>query len=129
MKNVNIGFLFTWDTFFGGMSTTQRSESINSFFDKYVSKKTTLKEFVEKYKVVLQDREEAEKQADFNTCHKQPVLKTPSPFEKKLSMVYTQEVFKKFQVEVMGLDVILWKGMKIVISLLLQYSTLRRMKS
>jgi len=111
------------------MSTTQRSESINSFFDKYVSKKTTLKEFVEKYKVVLQDREEAEKQADFNTCHKQPVLKTPSPFEKKLSMVYTQEVFKKFQVEVMGLDVILWKGMKIVISLLLQYSTLRRMKS
>ncbi|KAK2398947.1 protein FAR-RED IMPAIRED RESPONSE [Trifolium repens] len=68
------------DTFFGGMSTTQRSESINSFFDKYVSKKTTLKEFVVKYKVALQDREEAERQADFKTWHKQPVLKTPSPF-------------------------------------------------
>jgi len=119
------------DTFFGGMSTTQRSQSINSFFDKYVSKKTTLKEFVEKYKVALQDREEAEKQADFNTWHKQLVLKTPSPFEKQMLMVYTHEVFKKFQVEVMGhyLDVILCKGMKIVISLLLQYSTLRRMKS
>jgi hypothetical protein len=92
------------DTFFGGMSTTQRSESINSFFDKYVNKKTTLKEFVEKYKVALEDREEAEKQADFNTWHKQPVLKTPSPFEKQMSMVYTHEVFKKFQVEVMGLS-------------------------
>nr|ABN08815.1 hypothetical protein MtrDRAFT_AC160516g62v2 [Medicago truncatula] len=43
------------DTFFGGLSTTQRSESINSFFDKYVCKKTTLKEFVEKYKVALHD--------------------------------------------------------------------------
>jgi hypothetical protein len=32
------------DTFFGGMSTSQRSESINAFFDKYVCKKTTLKE-------------------------------------------------------------------------------------
>jgi len=42
--------------------------------------------------------------ADFNTCHKQLVLKTPSPFEKQVSIIYTQEVFKKFQVEVMGLS-------------------------
>ncbi|PNY02183.1 protein far-red impaired response 1-like [Trifolium pratense] len=92
------------DTFFGGMSTTQRSESINSFFDKYVCKKTTLKEFVEKYKVALHDREEAEMQADFNTWHKQPILKTPSPFEKQMSLIYTHEVFKKFQIEVLGLS-------------------------
>jgi hypothetical protein len=92
------------DTFFGGMSTTQRSESINSFFDKYVGKKTTLKEFVEKYEVALEDREEAEMHADFNTWHKQPVLKTPSPFEKQMSMIYTHEVFKKFQVEITGLS-------------------------
>jgi hypothetical protein len=92
------------DTFFGGMSTTQRSESINSFFDKYVCKKTTLKEFVEKYKVALHDREEAEMQADFNTWHKQPILKTPSLFEKQMSLIYTHEVFKKFQIEVLGLS-------------------------
>jgi hypothetical protein len=92
------------DTFFWGMSTSQRSESINAFFDKYVCKKTTLKEFVEKYKVALHDREEAEKQAYFNTWHKQPVLKTPSPFEKQMSVIYTHEIFKKFQVEVLGLS-------------------------
>jgi len=92
------------DTFFGGLSTTQRSKSINSFFDKYVCKKTTLKEFVEKYKVALHDREEAEKQVDFKTWHKQPVLRTPSPFEKQMSMIYTHEIFKKFQVEVLGLS-------------------------
>jgi transposase-like protein len=83
------------DTFFGGMSITQRSESINSFFDKYVGKKLTLKEFVEKYKVALQDRKDVEKQADFNTWHKEPVLKTPSPFEKQMPVIYTYEVFKK----------------------------------
>jgi hypothetical protein len=55
------------------------SESLNSFFSyKYVSKKTKLKEFVEKYKVSLKEREEAEMHADFNTCHKQFVLKTSS---------------------------------------------------
>ncbi|XP_058746308.1 protein FAR-RED IMPAIRED RESPONSE 1-like [Vicia villosa] len=43
-------------------------------------------------------------QVDFNTWHKQPALKTPSPFEKQMSNIYTHEVFKKFQVEVMGLS-------------------------
>lgn len=34
-------------TFFAGMNTTQRSESINSFFDHYVNSRTSLREFVE----------------------------------------------------------------------------------
>ena len=34
---------FLKDTFWAGMSTTQRSESINAFFDGYVNSKTTLK--------------------------------------------------------------------------------------
>ena len=88
--------------FFAGMSTTQRSESINSFFDKYVKKKTSLKEFVEQYKVALEDRKQKEIHADFNTWHKEPVLKSPSPFEKQMSSLYTHEVFKKFQAEVLG---------------------------
>ncbi|KAF8408600.1 hypothetical protein HHK36_004663 [Tetracentron sinense] len=90
------------DTFFAGMSTTQRSESINSFFDRYVHRKTTLKEFVEQYEAILQDRYEEEAKADFETWHKQPALKSPSPFEKQLSIVYTHTIFKKFQVEVLG---------------------------
>ena len=88
------------DTFFAGLSTTQRSESINSFFDKYVSKKTSLKEFIKQYKVALQDRQEKEAYASFSTLHKKPVLKSPSPFEKQMSAIYTHEVFKKFQVEI-----------------------------
>ncbi|KAI5353688.1 hypothetical protein L3X38_006582 [Prunus dulcis] len=92
------------DAFFAGMSTTQRSESINSFFDKYVNKKTTLKEFVEKYRVALQDREEAATHADFKTLHKEPTLKSPSPFEKQMSVIYTHEIFRKFQLQVLGVS-------------------------
>ncbi|KAF5447923.1 hypothetical protein F2P56_033438 [Juglans regia] len=90
------------DTFLAGMSTPQRSESMNSFFDKYIHKKITLKEFVKQYGIILQNRYEEEAIADFDTCHKQPALRSPSPWEKQLSTVYTHAIFKKFQVEVLG---------------------------
>lgn len=93
---------FMTDAFLAGMSTGQRSESVNSFFDKYVHKKTTVQEFVKKYEAILQDRYEEEAKADSDTWNKQPTLKSPSPFEKSVSGVYTHAVFKKFQVEVLG---------------------------
>ncbi|KAM5580821.1 hypothetical protein ABKV19_010166 [Rosa sericea] len=92
------------DTFFAGMSTTQRSESINSFFDKYVNKKTSLKEFVEQYKEAAQDSLEVEVQADFNNLHKLPSLKSPSPFGYQMSKIYTLEIFKRFEEEVLGIS-------------------------
>ncbi|KAF8405771.1 hypothetical protein HHK36_007849 [Tetracentron sinense] len=49
------------DTFYAGMSTTQRSESMNAFFDKYVNSQTYLKEFVDKYEMALKDK--------FLKCH------------------------------------------------------------
>lgn len=90
------------DTFLAGMSTTQRAESVNAFFDKYIHKKITLKEFVKQYGMILQNRYEEEAIADFDTWHKQPALKSPSPWEKQMSTVYTHTIFKKFQVEVLG---------------------------
>ncbi|XP_057424640.1 protein FAR-RED IMPAIRED RESPONSE 1 isoform X1 [Lotus japonicus] len=90
------------DTFLAGMSTPQRSESMNSFFDKYIHKKITLKEFVKQYGVILHSRYDEEAIADFDTLHKQPALKSPSPWEKQMSTVYTHAIFKKFQVEVLG---------------------------
>ncbi|KAM6565195.1 hypothetical protein CsatB_025193 [Cannabis sativa] len=90
------------DIFFAGMCTTQRSESMNAFFDKYIHKKITLKEFVKQYGAILQNRYEEEEIADFDTLHKQPALKSPSPWEKQMSTIYTHAVFKKFQFEVLG---------------------------
>lgn len=93
---------FMKDICLAGMSTIQRSESINSFFDKYMQRKTTLKEFLDQYKVILQEKCEEEAKADFETRHKQPGLKSPSPFGKQMVTMYTHAIFKKFQVEVLG---------------------------
>ncbi|KAJ8751128.1 hypothetical protein K2173_016309 [Erythroxylum novogranatense] len=87
---------------FAGLSAMSRSESLNSLFDKYVHVETSLREFVEKYKIILEDRYEEEAKSDFDAWHETPDLKSPSPFEKQMSLVYTHEIFKKFQVEVLG---------------------------
>ncbi|KAI9195127.1 hypothetical protein LWI28_011980 [Acer negundo] len=87
---------------FASLSAPSRSESLNSAFDKYVHGETLLREFIEQYKVVLEDRYEEEAKADFDAWHETPELKSPSPFEKQMSSVYTHEIFKKFQVEVLG---------------------------
>uniref|UniRef100_A0A2P2KQJ6 Protein FAR1-RELATED SEQUENCE n=1 Tax=Rhizophora mucronata TaxID=61149 RepID=A0A2P2KQJ6_RHIMU len=88
--------------FLAGMSTPQRLESINSFLDKHIQRKTSLKDLLEQYKANLQDKFEEEAKADFETWHRQPGLKSPSPFGKQLATLYTHTIFKKFQVEVLG---------------------------
>ncbi|XP_057511652.1 protein FAR-RED IMPAIRED RESPONSE 1-like [Actinidia eriantha] len=90
------------DILLAGMSPTERSESISSIFDKYMQRKTTLKEFLDQCKAILQDKCEEEAKADFETWHKQPGLKSPSPFGKQMATIYTHAIFKKFQVEVLG---------------------------
>ncbi|XP_043700374.1 protein FAR-RED IMPAIRED RESPONSE 1-like [Telopea speciosissima] len=91
------------DTFFAGMVTASRPESVISVFDKYVQKNTTLKEFVDQYKVTLQNMYKDETDADFSTWHGTPALRSHSPYEKQMSKICTHEIFKKFQLEVMGI--------------------------
>ncbi|KAK6235629.1 hypothetical protein QUC31_019360 [Theobroma cacao] len=93
---------FMRDISFAGLSTALRSDSLSSSFDKYVHGETSLRAFIEQYRVILEDRYEEEAKADFNAWHETPELKSPSPFEKQLSIVYTHEIFKKFQAEVLG---------------------------
>ncbi|XP_025624747.1 protein FAR-RED ELONGATED HYPOCOTYL 3 isoform X1 [Arachis hypogaea] len=93
---------FMRDVFLGGMSTVQRSESVNYYFDKYVHKKTSVQDFVKLYEAILQDRYEEEAKADSDTWNKVATLKTPSPLEKSVAGVYTHAVFKKIQAEVVG---------------------------
>lgn len=88
--------------FLAGMSTRERPDSINSFLDKYIQRKTSLKEFLDQYSTLIRDKFEEEAIADFETLHKQPGLKSPSPFGKQMAALYTHAVFKKFQVEVLG---------------------------
>ncbi|KAF2318960.1 hypothetical protein GH714_011992 [Hevea brasiliensis] len=47
---------FMRDVSFAGLSTTLRSESLSSLFDKYVHWETSMREFIEQYKLILEDR-------------------------------------------------------------------------
>lgn len=88
--------------FLAGMSTLQRPEGMSCFLEKHMQRKTTLKELFEQYKAVLRDKCEEEAKADLETMHKQPALKSPSPFGKQMVKLYTHAIFKRFQGEVLG---------------------------
>nr|CAB3450324.1 unnamed protein product [Digitaria exilis] len=92
--------VFIKDTFWAGMSVTQRNETITPFFDGYVDIKTTLKQFLGKYEMALQSKYEKEAQADFETFHKQRPPVSKFYMEEQLSKVYTHNMFKKFQDEI-----------------------------
>lgn len=72
------------DIFWAGMSTTQRSESMNSFFDGYVNSKTTLKQFVEQYDNALASKMAKENQEDFNSYNSTYPRITDYDMEKQL---------------------------------------------
>ncbi|XP_047973774.1 protein FAR1-RELATED SEQUENCE 5 [Salvia hispanica] len=90
------------DTFFAEMSVTQRSDSMNSYFDGYVNASTNLNQFFKLYEKALESRHEKEVKADFDTMNASPVLKTPSPMEKQVSEFYTRKIFARFQEELVS---------------------------
>ncbi|KAK9667087.1 hypothetical protein RND81_14G231900 [Saponaria officinalis] len=90
------------DTFFAEMSSAHRSDSMNSYFDGYVNASTSLNQFFNLYEKGLESRNEKEVKADFETMNTPPVLRTPSPMEKQVSVLYTRKIFARFQEELVG---------------------------
>ncbi|XP_022763839.1 protein FAR1-RELATED SEQUENCE 5-like [Durio zibethinus] len=90
------------DTFFAEMSITQRSDSMNSYFDGFVNASTNLNQFFKLYEKALESRNEKEVRADYDTMNISPALKTPSPMEKQASELYTGKLFMRFQEELVG---------------------------
>ncbi|XP_042415054.1 protein FAR1-RELATED SEQUENCE 5-like [Zingiber officinale] len=89
--------------FWASMSTTQRSESMNAFFDDYVHSKTSLKQFVEQYDSALKKNIENEKNLDFVSFNSiMPVILGHS-IERQFQNAYTNNIFKLFQDEIRGL--------------------------
>ncbi|XP_022870713.1 protein FAR1-RELATED SEQUENCE 5-like [Olea europaea var. sylvestris] len=85
--------------FWAGTSTTQRSESMNAFFDGYVHSKTSLKQFVEQYERALKNKVEKEFQADFKSYSQMVPCATTFLMEKQFQAVYTISKFKEVQEE------------------------------
>lgn len=89
------------DTFFAGIAAAHPGETMNPFFERYVHKQTPMKEFLDKYELVLQKKHKEETLSDIESLTLNPAeLKTKCSFETQLSRIYTRDMFKKFQVEV-----------------------------
>ncbi|XP_042974734.1 protein FAR1-RELATED SEQUENCE 5-like [Carya illinoinensis] len=86
-------------TFCAGMSTTQRSESMNKFFKDYVRASTMVSDFVHQYEKALDARYFKEKEKDVRTKSTRPVLKTCWEIEEEAAKVYTRKSFNIFQDE------------------------------
>lgn len=91
------------DVSLAGLSTTVRSESTASSFDKYISADSTFNEFIEQYKVFSTYSFDMEAKADLETRQKKLALRSLSPFEKQLSTIYTDAIFRKIQLEILGM--------------------------
>jgi hypothetical protein len=87
------------DMFWVRMTTTQRSESMNSFFDNYMHAQTILKEFVNQYDNALKRMVEREARADFDCYNRTSPSVTDFALEKHFQNAYTNVKFKKVQAE------------------------------
>ncbi|KAF5458463.1 hypothetical protein F2P56_022490 [Juglans regia] len=89
--------------FWASMSTTQRSESMNAFFDGFVHSGTMLKEFVDQFDNALRKKVELETTADFNSSNQTIPCSSAFRIEKQFQSVYTNAKFKEVQREVWGM--------------------------
>ncbi|XAR70988.1 hypothetical protein NMG60_11028051 [Bertholletia excelsa] len=88
---------------FAGMIPIKENEGLTAFFDGYVHKHTSFKEFVDKYDLALQRKHLKEAMGDLESKNSSFELKTRCNFELQLSNIYTKDIFKKFQSEVEGM--------------------------
>ncbi|GFS37977.1 hypothetical protein Acr_00g0054990 [Actinidia rufa] len=91
---------FFKDTFWAGMSTTQRSKSMNAFFDGYVHSNTSLKEFVEQYDNALRKKVQQEEEADARSLNVQIQNVSPYEYENQFQQAYTVKKCKQFREQV-----------------------------
>ncbi|KAF5447954.1 hypothetical protein F2P56_033464 [Juglans regia] len=86
-------------TFCAGMSTTQRSESMNKFFKDYVRSSTMVSDFVHQYEKAIDARYFKEKEKDVRTKSTRAIMKTPFKIEEEAALLYTRKSFMIFQDE------------------------------
>jgi hypothetical protein len=106
----------------GLLRTTSRSESSNSFFNRFIHRKLSFVEFWLRFETALECQRHEELQADMISIHRTPLLSTPWPMEKQISILYTHQVFRLFQNEVVAardhcfvVQIVQQEGAKIVI--------------
>ncbi|KAF6143952.1 hypothetical protein GIB67_017560 [Kingdonia uniflora] len=108
-ENIWLGALFKvrkkWaltygcDVFCVDMTTTQRSESINKFLKKFVKRKYSFSEFLNRFEMALETRHQTEVEEDFKSSQTSPSLVVPTLMLKQASERYTHNIFDLFSDE------------------------------
>ncbi|KAK0576123.1 hypothetical protein LWI29_012259 [Acer saccharum] len=85
---------FLRNTFFGGLRSTQRSESINYFLNQFLHRRLKLYEFMSHINRAMSRLRNNEMKDDFDTINEHPVLVTHLlQLEKHDAEVYTRNIF------------------------------------
>ncbi|KAL3641559.1 hypothetical protein CASFOL_012374 [Castilleja foliolosa] len=84
----------------GLFRTTSLSESVNSFFGRYLNKASNLVEFFMQYDGALEAQRHAQDVLNSETASSIPKMKTPLPFEKHAMEIYTKKIFLETQSEI-----------------------------
>ncbi|KAK7245219.1 hypothetical protein RIF29_40054 [Crotalaria pallida] len=80
--------------FFGGIRTTSRCEGINSFINRYVSRKSSLVDFMHSFDNAVRDYRDNEVGADYESLYTEPVMKTTlNDLERHASKIFTRKMF------------------------------------
>jgi len=85
--------------FWAGMSTTQRSEGMNAFFDGFINSTTTLQQFVVQYDNALRSKSKKECEADFASANTTLPCGSQSFIERQFQDEYTHAKFSEVQNE------------------------------
>uniref|UniRef100_A0A1D1YJ76 Protein FAR1-RELATED SEQUENCE n=1 Tax=Anthurium amnicola TaxID=1678845 RepID=A0A1D1YJ76_9ARAE len=85
--------------FFGGMTSTFHSESINAFIQRLLSAQSQLVNFVEQVAAIVDCKEQLGVKEKIQRTHQKITLKTGSPMESHAATVLTPYAFSKLQQE------------------------------
>ncbi|RYR78484.1 hypothetical protein Ahy_A01g003306 [Arachis hypogaea] len=88
--------------FWAGMRSTQRSESMHSFFNKFITRNSSLIQFIKQYDNCLRSREQAERESDAADFHTVIPCATKSSIEAQFQDVYTHQKFREVQAQFRG---------------------------
>ncbi|XP_057734529.1 protein FAR-RED IMPAIRED RESPONSE 1-like [Arachis stenosperma] len=88
--------------FWAGMRSTQKSESMHSFFNKFIAQNSSLRQFVKQYDNCLTSREQADREFDAADFHTVIPCATKSAIETQFQRVYIHEKFREVQTQFRG---------------------------
>ncbi|RYR78434.1 hypothetical protein Ahy_A01g003246 [Arachis hypogaea] len=88
--------------FWAGMRSTQRSESIHAFFNKFITHNNSLSQFVKQYDNCLASREQREREFDTANFYTIIPCATKSAIEAQFQYVYTHKKFREVQAQFRG---------------------------